>query len=87
MNIDVISLIGHGLLGRALQSSGLLRFRAQRLDGIHDIRLLVIIRVSHLGRPRKILVHIGQHRWKLRQRLDARIPILLINFSRELLAL
>ena len=33
-----------------------LRFLAHELDGLHDIRLLVIIRVTQLGSPGEILV-------------------------------
>jgi hypothetical protein len=65
----------HGLLRRRDQHVPLLRRETVRLDGIHHVFRLVVIRVAELRRPRRILRHVIEHRGKFREALDRRIPI------------
>jgi hypothetical protein len=62
-----------------------LRALTHRLDRVHHILLMIDVGVSERRRPRQVLVHVRKDRWKLRERLDARIPGLRVDLLRELL--
>jgi hypothetical protein len=66
---------------------GLLRPPAHHLHGIHHILLLVVVSVAKRRRPGKILVHISQDGWKCSNRLDARVPGLLVHTLTQRFAL
>ncbi len=48
LNFDVRPLIRYGLLGSSLQIPGIFRFLAHELNGLHYIRLLVVVGVAQL---------------------------------------
>ena len=75
---DRLSLVGHGLLRRAVQVAGLLRPVAHDLNGIEHTLRFVHVSLAERGGPGKILVHRRKHSRKLRERLYARIPWLRI---------
>src|SRR5208337_414755 len=54
--IDVRTLFGHDLLGRALKIAVRLRLTPHHLHRVHQILLLVVVSVTERGRPGKILV-------------------------------
>ena len=66
------------LLGRCQLVVGL-RLGAQTLDGIHHVRLLGHDRIAELLRPIELGAHHRQHVRCRYQRLDALIPILLVD--------
>src|SRR5882724_3284583 len=84
---DRLALRGDVFLGRTLEVSSLLRSLAHDLDGVEHRLLLVHVCVAQRRRPGEVLVHACQHGGKLRDRLDARIPGLLIDRLGELLPL
>src|ERR1700730_15262132 len=77
-NDDRLSLRRYRLLRRALQISRLLRTSPHNLYGIHHGLLLIYIGISQRRGPGKILVQVGKHGRKLRERLNTGIPALLI---------
>src|SRR6266481_4819620 len=77
----------YGLLRRGLKITGFLRPLAHLLYGIHHILLLVVVSVGARRRPREVLVHISEDGWKCSERLDARVPGLLIHSLRQSVAL
>src|SRR2546426_587882 len=83
---DRLSLLGHLRLRRRLQVARRLRAPAHVLDGAHHFRLVIDVGVAERRRPREVLVHVGEHRRKRRQRFDARVPGFLVHFLGELLA-
>jgi hypothetical protein len=87
LNDYVAALVGHGLLRCAFQISGFLRLTAHELNRVGNIRRLVQIGIAQSGRPGEVLIHIREHGRELRQGLDARVPILFVNFGGELRAL
>ena len=76
---DLRRLLHDSHLGRGLEIAGGLGFRAQGLDGCHDLSLLIVKGLSQRGSPGEIVRQIGENRGKLRERLDARIPRLLVH--------
>src|SRR6267378_8560783 len=84
---DRLALRGDVFLRRTPEVSSLLRPLAHGLDGVEHRLLLVHVRVAQRRRPGEVLVHACQDGGKLRDRLDARIPGLLIDRLGELLPL
>ncbi len=78
-NFNVAAVINHLLLRRGLQVADVVSRRAQALDGIHHVRLLIEKGLSQLSRPIQIIIHPFQHIWVSGQRLDAGVPGLLVN--------
>ena len=84
---DRLPLGRHLLLLRGFQGAGVFRALAHNLDGVHNLLRVIVIGVPQRRRPREIFIHIGQHRRKFRERLDARIPGLFVYFGGQLLIL
>ncbi len=83
---DRLALRGDGFLGTRLEVSRLLRSVAHRLDRVEHGLLLVHVCVAQRGRPGEVLVHVCKDRGKLRERLHAGIPGLLIDRLGQLLS-
>src|SRR5450432_4143198 len=79
LNDDRGALRGDGLLGCRLETAGLLRALAHYLHRVHYLFLLVVIGVTQRGRPGQIFVHISKDRGKCGERLNTRVPRLLID--------
>ena len=73
--------------GVVLRLPACLRPLAHHLYGIHHILLLVVVGVAQRGRPGEVLVHISQDGWKCSERLDARVPGLLVHSLTQSVAL
>src|SRR5438270_894602 len=96
-HIDDVSLPGfdddrfplrfHLLLSRGVQIPSLFGAVAHGLNRPTQFLLLVDIRVAQLGGPGEVAAHVGEDRWKLGQRLDARVPRLFVYFLGQLPAL
>src|SRR6267378_4942942 len=84
---DRLALRGDVFLRRTPEVSSLLRPLAHGLDGVEHRLLLVHVGVAQCRRPGEVLVHVCQDGGKLRDRLDARIPGLLIDRLGQLLPL
>src|SRR6267378_4112083 len=84
---DRLALRDDFFLRGRLEVARLLSALAHRLDGVEHVLLLVHVRVAQRRRPGEVLVHVSQHRGKLRDCLDAGIPGLLIDSLGKLLAL
>ena len=67
------------LLRCRLQVAGSVRTRAQPLHGVEYIVLLREERVAEVLCPVELVVHHRQRLWNRRERLDARIPLLLLH--------
>src|SRR5580700_6624441 len=87
INVDIGAVLLYDLLGSALQIPSLFCFVAHHLDRIRHVLLLIVVSVSQRRRPREILVHVSQDGRKRCQRLDARVPGLLIHGLPQGLAL
>jgi hypothetical protein len=71
------------LLRSALESSRVNRAIPQSLDRAEHFRGLVVVCLSEIGGPRETVVHSLQNLRKSTERLDARIPGLLIDCSSQ----
>ena len=56
LNDDLWTLVGYSLLRSRLQMTGFFRFFAHFLNGLHQVGLLVVIRVAQFGSPGEIFV-------------------------------
>src|SRR5579859_312557 len=74
------SLLRYFFLRCRIQVSGILRTLSHYLHRIHYVLRLIYVRIAEGRRPGEVLVHIAQHRWKLRESFDTWIPGLSINF-------
>src|SRR6266403_2934763 len=77
----------YGLLLRILKFARFLRALAQRLYGIHHVLFLVVVSVAERRGPGEVFVHVAQDGWECRERLDARVPRLLVHSLSQSLAL
>src|SRR5215472_8619838 len=59
--LPTLTLSCHRLLGRGFQIARGLRLLAQKLNSFHHFRLLIVIRLSQLRRPREILGQVVEH--------------------------
>jgi hypothetical protein len=84
-NHDRALLNHHSLLRRGHQHMPLLRREAVGLDRVHHVFRLVVIRVTQLRRPRRVLRQIVQDGRELRQTLDRRVPRHPIGCGRPLI--
>ncbi len=84
---DRLALRRHGLLGCAHQASRCLRLLAQHLNRNEHVLRPVHIGVAERRGPAQVRVHVLENRGKLRERLDAWVPWLLIHGVGELLSL
>src|SRR5207253_9244118 len=82
---DRLTLRDDVFLRGGLEVARLLGSPAHRLHGVEHGLLLVHVCVAQRRRPGEVLVHVRQHGGKLRDRLDARIPGLLIDGLGQLL--
>src|ERR1017187_1440485 len=78
-NFNVTAVINHLLLRRGLQVADIISRRAQPLDGIHYILLLIEKSLSQVRRPIQVIIHPFQNTWVSSQGLDAGVPRLLVN--------
>src|SRR5438270_8818841 len=76
---DRLALCRDRLLRCALQRTRRLRASAQRLDRLHHLACLAGIGLTERRGPRQVLAHVVEYRRERRQRLDARVPRLLID--------
>ena len=76
-------LLYHRDLGSRLEIARSLGFGAQRLNGRHHLRRLVVIGLSQRGGPGEILRQIVEDRRKLGKCLHARIPRLFVDGLHE----
>src|SRR6266550_9169119 len=76
---DVRVLRRYGLLLRILKFARFLRALAHHLYGLHHVLFLVVVSVAERRRPGEVFVHVAQHGWECRERLDARVPGLLVH--------
>src|SRR5208282_451167 len=86
-NGDRRILLRYGLLRRALKIAGFFRSLAHHLHGVHHILFLVVVGVAERRRPREVLVHISEDGGKCSERLDARVPRLLVHSLTQSFAL
>src|SRR6267143_1390238 len=77
----------YSLLLRSQKIARFLRALSQRLYGIHHALFLVVVSVAERRRPGKVFVHVAQDGWECRERLDARVPRLLVHSLSQSLAL
>src|SRR4029077_4492874 len=77
----------HGFLRCGLKSAGCFCPLAHHLYGIHHILFLVVVGVPQRRRPGKVLVHISKDGWECSERLDARVPGLLVHSLSQSVAL
>jgi len=75
------------LLRRVLECASFYRPIPKRLDCVHDIVRLVVVRLAQLRRPREAVIHCFDHIAELRQRSDAGIPRLRVYRLGELITL
>lgn len=78
-NFNRTAVIDDLLLRRGLQVTEIIGRRPQALDGIHHVLLLIEKSLSHFRRPTEVIVQPLQNIGVVRQRLDARIPRLLVG--------
>src|SRR6266403_1361072 len=69
----------YGLLLRSLKIACFLRPLAQRLYGIHHALFLVVVSVAERRSPGQVFVHVAQDGCECSERLDARVPRLLVH--------
>src|SRR3989442_991716 len=79
LNDDVRVLRRYGLLLRILKIARFLRALAPHLYGIHHVLFLVVVSVAERRRPGEVFVHVAQDGWECSERLDARVPRLLVH--------
>src|SRR6266851_3194536 len=77
----------YGLLLRILKIARFLRALAPHLYGIHHVLFLVVVSVAERRRPGEVFVHVAQDGWECSERLDARVPRLLVHSLSQGLAL
>src|SRR6266478_5957361 len=68
----------YGLLLRILKIARFLRPAAHHLNGVHHVLFLVVVSVAERRGPREVFVHVAQDGWECSERLDARVPRLLV---------
>src|SRR5262245_34375279 len=76
---DGLPLPHDRLLWRALERSRVVRLGAHALRGVHQLGTLAEERVAQILRPLEVLRHAVEHVGEARQRLDARVPVLLLE--------
>src|SRR6267143_3215861 len=69
----------YGLLLRSQKIARLLCPLAHHLDGVHHVLFLVVVSVAERRRPGEVFVHVAQDGWECRERLDTRVPGLLVH--------
>src|SRR5467141_3266916 len=69
----------YGLLLRVLKFARFLRALAHHLYGIHHVLFLVVVSVAERRSPGEVFVHVAQDGCECRERLDARVPRLLVH--------
>src|SRR5258708_2766741 len=79
LNDDGRVLRRYGLLLRILKIARFLRALAQYLYGIHNVLFLVVVSITERRRPGEVSVHVPQDGWEWSERLDARVPRLLVH--------
>src|SRR5882724_4308168 len=84
---DVRVLRRYGLLLRSQKIARFLRTLAHHLYGVHHVLFLVVVSVAERRRPGEVFVHVAQDGWKCSERLDARVPRLLVHSLSQSLAL
>src|SRR6266446_1653931 len=77
----------YGLLLRILKFARFLRALAHHLYGIHHVLFLVVVSVAERRSPGEVFVHVAQDGWECSERLDARVPRLLVHSLSQGLAL
>src|SRR6266566_4274191 len=76
---DVRVLRRYGLLLRILKFARFLRALAHHLYGIHHVLFLVVVSVAERRSPGEVFVHVAQDGCECSERLDARVPRLLVH--------
>jgi hypothetical protein len=85
LGLDLL-LMGLDLLLRStLEGSRLHRAVSHRLDRPHNVLGLIVVGFAKRRGPRQVVVHRLEHRRKLAQGLDTRVPRLRIHLRRQLI--